>query len=122
ADQSAPQTGLDRRLARSLRRGTAEVDATLDLHGCTQAEAHQRLVHFVQAAALRGNVILRIITGKGARGEGSESGGGRGILRRRVPEWLAEAPLGPLIRGVTVAGPRQGGDGALYVVLKRGRG
>jgi DNA-nicking Smr family endonuclease len=52
-----------------------------------------------------------VITGKGALGDG--------VLRRRVPEWLAEAPLRSLIAGISEAHRRHGGGGALYVAIRR---
>jgi DNA-nicking Smr family endonuclease len=96
----------------------------------TQTEAHGALLRFVQAAAARGDVCLRIITGKGLRGQLGAEPETRpfvmderrpGVLRERVPQWLAEPPLRGLVRGLESAGPRQGGSGALYVLLKRRR-
>ena len=123
-------TGVDRGTRRKLKRGNFPVDAVLDLHGMTQVEAHGALLRFVQAAAARGDRCVRIITGKGLRGQLAAEPETRpfvmderkpGVLRARVPEWLAEPPLRALVRGIESAGPRQGGSGALYVLLKRGR-
>jgi DNA-nicking Smr family endonuclease len=36
-----------------------------------------------------------------------------------VPRWLAEPPLRGLVIGCQPASPRHGGDGALYILLKR---
>jgi DNA-nicking Smr family endonuclease len=52
-----------------------------------------------------------VITGKGALGDG--------VLRRRAPEWLAQPPIRPMVAGISEAHRRHGGEGALYVALKR---
>ncbi|MFI4936493.1 MAG: Smr/MutS family protein [Caulobacterales bacterium] len=54
-----------------------------------------------------------VITGKGALGDG--------VLRRHAPDWLAEPPLREHVAGISEAHRRHGGDGALYVALKRRR-
>lgn len=111
-----PFTGLDARRARRLRRGAVPIDATLDLHGMSRLEAERALHRFLAEALAQGARHVRIITGKGAR-----SGEGMGVLRSLVPELLARAPLRHVVRGLTVAGPGQGGEGALIVALKRPR-
>ncbi|MFV2092961.1 MAG: Smr/MutS family protein, partial [Hyphomicrobiales bacterium] len=60
-----PVTGLDRRTGQRLRRGQLEADATVDLHGLTQARAHQRLIGFIREAQARGHRMVLVITGKG---------------------------------------------------------
>ena len=82
----------------------------IDLHGLNQDEARSELIIFLEDCVRR-DVRHVIITGKGAMGDG--------ILRRRVPEWLGEAPLRPIVAGISEAHRRHGGDGALYVALKR---
>jgi DNA-nicking Smr family endonuclease len=62
-----------------------------------------------------GKRAVLIITGKGLRGEGT------GILRAAVPRWLNEAKLRALILSIAPAAPKDGGGGALYVLLKRQR-
>jgi len=54
-----------------------------------------------------------VITGKGALGDG--------VLRRHTPEWLAQPPLREHIAGISEAHRRHGGEGALYVALRRPR-
>ncbi|GAB5470100.1 MAG: Smr/MutS family protein [Rhodospirillales bacterium] len=106
---------VDRRTGERLRRGRMEIDATLDLHGLTQARAHLRLTRFVQRARAQGQRCLLVVTGKGRNGPDS------GVLRRAVPLWLNDPDLRPLVIAVTPAQPQHGGAGALYVLLRRQR-
>jgi DNA-nicking Smr family endonuclease len=91
--------------------GLEAAGARIDLHGLNQTGAHAALIAFVEDAAAQGLRGVLVITGKGTLGDG--------VLRRRVPEWLAERPLRPLIAGISEAHRRHGGSGALYVALKR---
>src|SRR5262249_10956551 len=77
----APLARLDRRLRQRLVRGRADVDGRIDLHGRTQAEAHDALVHFLRTRRAEGARVVLVITGKGTRGVDAD----RGILRRQVP-------------------------------------
>jgi len=106
--------GLDRRSAARLRRGEIALDARLDLHGRTQDEAHRALVRFIGTSHDAGLRAVLVITGKGGSG-------GEGVLRRAVPRWLGEARCRALVLAVAPARPRHGGDGALYVLLRRKR-
>lgn len=114
---------IDRRTDQKLRQGKIEIDATLDLHGLSQARAHARLASFLARAAADGARTVLVITGKGmpSSGFGEAPDRRRGVLRDAVPRWLEEAPLRDLVWGIRAAGPRQGGDGALYVLLRKSR-
>jgi DNA-nicking Smr family endonuclease len=118
ADRNAP--GLDRASAERLKRGKYPVDARLDLHGMTQEVAHRALDSFIGGAAKQGLRCVIVITGKGLRGL-AEGAGDAGILRNAVPRWLNESNLRPKILAFTWAQPRDGGGGALYVLLRRAR-
>ena len=105
---------IERRTTRRIVRGTIELDARLDLHGLTQAEAHARLIEFVSWAQQAGHRTVLIITGKGA-GDGSE----RGILRRALPQWLSTSPLRNIVSGFDPAHRSHGGAGAFYLRINR---
>jgi len=111
--------GLDRRQALRLKRGQLAIEARLDLHGMTQAEAHRALAGFVAKSHAAGKRVLLVITGKGTP-PGAE-GPPSGVLRRNVPRWLAEPALRPLVLATAAALRRDGGDGALYLLLRRSR-
>ena len=109
--------GVDKRTAARLRKGRLAIEGRLDLHGMTQAEAHRELDHFLARAYDQGRRCVLVITGKGLRADGSV-----GVLRSAVPGWLNQPPNRARVVAFTRAVPRDGGAGALYVLIKRKRG
>jgi DNA-nicking Smr family endonuclease len=107
--------GIDRANAERLKRGLHKIEATLDLHSMTQAEAHRALAAFIAASHDAGRRCVLVITG---RGLGSS---GPGVLKRSVPRWLEESELRRRILAIAPAQPRHGGSGAAYVLLRRPR-
>ncbi len=116
-----PLAPLEPKMRRRLTRG-AEVDARLDLHGLTQAAAHGRLISFLRGAQGSGHSLVLVITGKGDASAGFHAEGGRGVLRRLVPQWLAAPELRAVVVGFETAARGHGGEGALYVRVRRSRG
>ena len=108
---------LPRRERQRLARGTAEIDARIDLHGLTQAQAHSALMRFLRRARHDGARFVLVITGKGARFAAGD--GGRGLLKRQVPLWLALPDFREHVVGFEDAHAAHGGEGALYVRLRR---
>lgn len=115
-----PLAPIDRRLKQRLSRGSAGIDARLDLHGYTQAEAKSRLHRFLEAAQGREHALVLVITGKGKRGADSWSNEG-GILKRQVPLWLAQPEFRALVVGFEESAQQHGGAGALYVRVRKRR-
>ena len=120
APSAPPLASLTRRTKKRIARGNHAIDGRLDLHGMTQAEAHDTLFGFLHAKQVRGAKVVLVITGKGARG--SDDGGGRGVLKRMVPMWLGMPDFRGLIVGFESAAIGHGGEGALYVSLRKARG
>ncbi|RRN62567.1 Smr/MutS family protein [Caulobacter sp. 602-1] len=87
------------------------IGARLDMHGLDQDRARATLEGFIRRAYDDGHRAVLVITGKGRVGHG--------VLKQRTPEWLAGPALREMIAGVSTADQRHGGDGALYVALKR---
>jgi DNA-nicking Smr family endonuclease len=112
-----PLAPLGRRERSQLSRGRKEIDARLDLHGMTQIRAHRALSGFLQRAQSDGLTFVLVITGKGKMGAESE----RGVLRRQVPQWLSLPEFRPLVVGFEEAHIGHGGEGALYVRIRRSR-
>jgi DNA-nicking Smr family endonuclease len=111
--QPPPLAPLGRRMRQRVARGREAIDARFDLHGLTQAEAHAALSRFLHAASARGARLVLIITGKG------RTSGGGGVLRRQVPLWLSLPEFRELFVGFEDAHLAHGGEGALYVRLRR---
>lgn len=101
---------MDRRTAERLRRGQLPIDMRLDLHGMTRDPAHQVLSTTLAAAWSGGRRVVLVITGKG-----------QGILQSAVPRWLNEGDNRRRVLAFCHAQPKDGGSGALYVLLKRKR-
>ena len=110
-----PLAPLGRRERSHLSRGRKEIEARLDLHGMTQTRAHRALSGFLQRAHSDGLTFVLVITGKG------RSGGESGVLRRQVPEWLSLPEFRGFVVGFEEAGIGHGGEGALYVRIRRAR-
>ncbi|MDX9998191.1 MAG: Smr/MutS family protein [Phenylobacterium sp.] len=98
------------RLAR-IARGRDPIGGRIDLHGLDQDRARAALEAFLFRAWEDGYRSVLVITGKGTLGDG--------VLRRRAPEWLADPRLSGIVAGISEAHRRHGGQGALYVALKR---
>jgi DNA-nicking Smr family endonuclease len=105
--------GIDRANAERLKRGQHPVEARLDLHGMTQDEAHRALAAFIRGARAGGKRCVLVITGRGRAGGG--------VLKSAVPRWLDEPEFRPHLLAIATAQPRDGGAGALYVMLRRTR-
>ena len=112
-----PLAPLGRKLKQRIARGSRAIDGKLDLHGFTQAEAHGALLHFLRTRQGRGAKVVLVITGKGFRGDAGA--GERGVLRRMVPMWLGLAEFRSYVVSFESASIAHGGEGALYVTLRR---
>lgn len=115
--EAPPLAPLGRRERSQLSRGRKEIDARLDLHGMTQTRAHHALSAFLQRAHSDGLTFVLVITGKGKMGAETE----RGVLRRQVPQWLSLPEFRALVVGFEEAHIGHGGEGALYVRIRRAK-
>ncbi len=112
---ASPPVAIARREKQQLARGRLRIDARIDLHGMTQAQAHGDLLQFLYRSQSRGARFVLVITGKGA----PDLARSRGVLRQQVPLWLALPEFRALVLGFDVAHLGHGGDGALYVRLRK---
>jgi DNA-nicking Smr family endonuclease len=104
---------MDRPTLDKLSKGRLPIEGRVDLHGMTQSEAHHLLLSFLQRAHASGVRYVLVITGKGF------SSGGDGVLRRQVPAWLSTPPFRALVSSHDVSARRHGGEGALYIRLRK---
>ena len=111
--RAGEHAGLDRMTRRRLVQGQQPIEARLDLHGLTAAQAERKLSGFIANAEANGCRCVLVITGKGANGNG--------VLRRLVPLWLKTPPLSSHVLAISAARQADGGEGALYVMLRRRR-
>lgn len=105
---------VDPRELRRLRHGRYAIDAKLDLHGLTLAEARRATREFVRSRATAGDRAVVIVHGKGAH-----SPGGMPVLRGEVGAWLTEASAARHVLAFATAPDDDGGRGATYVLLAR---
>jgi DNA-nicking Smr family endonuclease len=121
-------TGVDGRTDERLRRGLLEPEARLDLHGITERDAHRTLLLFLKTAQQRNHKLVLVVTGKGkaldphAPFDMELNRRSRGVLKSAVPRWLNERDFAGLIAGTRAAHKKHGGDGALYIYLRKARG
>ncbi len=122
-----PNTGrqihntLDGSWDKRLSKGAIEPDRVIDLHGETLATAHAKLNRALSDALRNGARIVLLVTGKPAVDNPRLPPTSRGVIRASVKDWLAASPHSSQIAAVRNAHPRHGGQGALYVILKRAR-
>jgi DNA-nicking Smr family endonuclease len=118
---------LPRDRRRKLAKGETPIDARLDLHGLTKDAAYHALVGFLRTAQAHGARAVLVITGKGLddvaiKGRPFNADlemAPRGVLRRAVPTWLKSPPCSDMVQSFGEAHPRHGGQGALYITLRK---
>lgn len=104
---------LEPRRQRRLSRERDPIEARIDLHGFGRFQAQDALTAFLIGAQARGCRSVLVVTGQGRRG-------GTGVIRASVHEWLQGPALRGVVSGFAPAARRHGGDGALYVTIRRG--
>ena len=103
---------LEPRRQRRLSRERDPIEARIDLHGHGRFQAQDALTAFLVGAQARGYRSVLVITGQGRRG-------GTGVIRASVHEWLQAPALRGVVSGFAPAARKHGGDGALYVTIRR---
>lgn len=120
ATQKPKSNEIDYRTAQRLKKGQVPIDGRLDLHGMTQNQAFDALQSLIPRAYTAEKRCLLIITGKGTRRSASADEK-PGVLKQKVPHWLSETPLNHYVLKIQTAHVKDGGEGALYVYLRRNR-
>ncbi|HRD26835.1 MAG TPA: Smr/MutS family protein, partial [Caulobacter sp.] len=111
AKSARPPETIEPGRHKRIVRGHEPLEARIDLHGMTHDTARAALQAFLLRVWDEGHREVLVITGKGTRGDG--------VLRRFTPDWLSAPPLRDIVAGVSEAHRRHGGEGALYIALKR---
>jgi len=105
---------LDSKTFYQLKAGSLSTEAHLDLHGMNSEQARDNLLFFTRECYLQNRRCLLVITGRG-----KNSPGGRGILRQELQSWLTKEPLRRIVLAFCTAQPKDGGAGAVYVLLRK---
>jgi DNA-nicking Smr family endonuclease len=106
--------GLDPQIVRKLNRGDYAVQAQLDLHGLSRADAKQQLEVFLRTAQQRHFRSVLVVQSRGLPSEDALP-----ALKESVQSWLTGARLSKLVLAFATARPQDGGTGAAYVLLRR---
>ncbi len=118
-----PLADIDRKKVRKISTDQISIQATLDLHGYRQEQAHTTLKSFIRNSQAQDFRYVLIITGKGATKKPTAENHWQdrepGVLKRSVPQWLSDEELRDYVVGYSYAHAKHGGDGALYVQLRR---
>ncbi len=104
---------VDARLVRRLRRGELSIDVRLDLHGMRAHEARAALASFLGKVRALGERVALVIHGKGSHSAGPP------VLRGEIAAWLSQAEASAHVAAFATALPDDGGEGAVYVLLRR---
>ncbi|AJR24592.1 Smr/MutS family protein [Sphingobium sp. YBL2] len=119
APAHTPAATLDSGWERRIRSGNLTPDMTIDLHGHSLSAAHSRLNQALASAWARDVRILLVVTGKPPKSPSASGGSRRGAIRGEIGHWLETSSYADRIASVRIAHRRHGGDGALYVILRR---
>jgi DNA-nicking Smr family endonuclease len=120
-----PHAPFDPRIGKKIARGRHSIDARLDLHGLRQQDAYVVLRRFLARCQANGLRHVLLITGKGGEPDNHATrdfwqSPERGVLRRLVPQWLAEPSFRLHVVSFTESAMKHGGSGALYVTIRKG--
>ncbi len=107
-------TGVDKRLLTSLRRGDFALQAHLDLHGMTRADAKEAVERFLVDSRRGGKRCVLIVHGRGLNSKDHIP-----VLKAQLQVWLHRGRIGKAVLAFATARPHDGGAGALYVLLRR---
>ena len=121
-NSSKLDVNMDYKSFKKMRRGKLMPEAYVDLHGLTVLKAHPALSHFIKSSYAKRFRLILVITGKGnSKSDFELLNGGRGILRRQVPQWLSAPSLTNFVLQVHPSHAKHGGAGAFYVYLKKNK-
>lgn len=103
-------SGVQKNVLKKLRRGYYGLDAEIDLHGLNSGDAHRQLQRFLRHCREQGCRCIRIVHGKGYRSQDRQP-----VLKNHLNAWLRQQPA---VQAFCSAPPRQGGAGAVLVLLR----
>jgi len=107
---SFARAGIQQKVQKKLRRGELPIEEVLDLHGYTITEAKTAIQDFLYECSRQNIRYILIIHGKGYRSEQKIP-----VLKTHVAYWL---PQNKDVLAFSSALAKDGGTGAIYVILK----
>ena len=107
------RAGIQQKVQKKLRRGELPIEEELDLHGYTVNEAKMAIQYFLFECKRQHIRYIRIIHGKGYRSDQKIP-----VLKTHVAYWLPQLSD---VLAFSSALPKDGGTGAIYVILKSSR-
>ena len=102
--------GLQKNVLKKLRKGYFGFDSSIDLHGLSSQEAKHQLSRFLHFSLEDGCRCVHIIHGKGYRSPGNQP-----VLKNDINLWLRQHSE---VQAFCSASPKDGGTGAVFVLLK----
>lgn len=106
--------GVSPEVLDKLREGQLSPEGHVDLHGLNALQAYTELTRFIKNAYQRNMRTVTVITGRGIN-----SPDGIAVIRNLIQEWLTHDPFKRVVLAFCSAQPRDGGAGALYVLLRK---
>lgn len=106
--------GFDANVMRKLRAGDFQVQGRIDLHGLTRDEARTSLERFIHQSRIAGHRCVLVVTGRGLHSQDEIP-----VLKGGVQQWLSRGKPAKQVLGFCTARPKDGGAGAVYVLLRR---
>ena len=114
---------------KDLKKGRIKIDRKLDLHGFNLVDAHTKFKVEIIKAYNNNKRCLLVITGKGAHinkqhKEQSDSHKPKlfyGKIKNAITTWIKESNLKNYILTYQDAGIEHGGDGAIFIYLRKKR-
>jgi DNA-nicking Smr family endonuclease len=110
---------LDSHWERRMKGGRLDPDLTLDLHGHTLDTAYDRIMAGLDQARMMDARVVLVIAGRERPVDPADRMERRGAIRAKLLDWLAASRHSQAIAAVRKAHIRHGGEGALYLILKR---
>jgi len=105
------RSGVQKAYLKQIRNGKIPIEDDIDLHGYRRDDARQALLSFLDHAQLQQYKLVKIVHGKGYNSDGNKP-----VLKAMVNKWLQNIPQ---VLAFVSATPRDGGIGAVYVLLKK---
>jgi DNA-nicking Smr family endonuclease len=109
--------GFSRKLMQKLKNGQFPVQDYVDLHGLTKPEAETRVRDFLIQSHRLGRRCVLVVHGRGLNSENHIP-----VLKEQLPLWLGRGPVRKIVLAFSTAKPYDGGTGAIYVLLRTGKG